>query len=211
MALVFPDKQNIAREQNNVSYGIGDIVLYLKDVTENFKFTDAKYIDLDNGIREIVNKYYKSIGGKNPFEVVYEEDVYAEYQEGVTPKEAAVVDAGKITGKGVAKIPAPAKPTVKTVVAPAAVEETVVEETPVEEVLPTPEQDFSEKVDKFQKELDNRQFLLDDAEEDEKAELMGIFQKRLDGAELLAEEEDADEFDKLRYQMLKEFVEKNSK
>ena len=39
---VFPQKQEIAKEQNNVAYNLGDIVLYLQEVTENFKFTDAK-------------------------------------------------------------------------------------------------------------------------------------------------------------------------
>ena len=56
---VFPEKQSEAKQQNNVAYGLGDILIYLQDVTDNFKRADQKYVDLDNGIREVVEKYYK--------------------------------------------------------------------------------------------------------------------------------------------------------
>ncbi len=98
---IFPDKQAMAKEQNNVSYGIGDIVLYLQDATNDFKATDSKYIDLDNGVREIVNKYYKSINEVNPFEKDVDEVVFNEFQKGVVPKEAVIVEEGKVTPKEV--------------------------------------------------------------------------------------------------------------
>jgi hypothetical protein len=103
---VFPDKQKMAQERSQVSYNLGDVVIYLQDVTNDFKNTDSKYIDLDNAIREIIVKYYKSIGiDKNPFEVQDKE--ISDYESNV-PREAFTVEDGKIKGKGVAK-PAPRK------------------------------------------------------------------------------------------------------
>ena len=103
---VFPDKQKMAQERSQVSYNLGDVVIYLQDVTNDFKNSDSKYIDLDNAIREIIVKYYKSIGiEKNPFEVQDKE--ISDYESNV-PREAFTVEDGKIKGKGVAK-PAPKK------------------------------------------------------------------------------------------------------
>jgi hypothetical protein len=103
---VFPDKQKMAQERSQVSYNLGDVVIYLQDVTNDFKNSDSKYIDLDNAIREIIVKYYKSIGiEKNPFEVQDKE--ISDYESNV-PREAFTVEDGKIKGKGVAN-PAPKK------------------------------------------------------------------------------------------------------
>jgi hypothetical protein len=46
MSEVFPEKQELARESINVSYNLGDIAIYIKDVTENFKKTENNYIEL---------------------------------------------------------------------------------------------------------------------------------------------------------------------
>jgi hypothetical protein len=100
---VFPEKQNDAREANNVAYTLADIVLFLKDRTEDFKFADAQYVDLDNAISEIVNKYYKSKSLPNPFLVNMDEDEEIKKFRGEVPREAAIVEEGAIKGKGVAK------------------------------------------------------------------------------------------------------------
>ena len=104
LSQVFPDKQQTAKERNNVAYNLGDIVIFLQDITKNFKVQDNKYMDLDNGIREIILRYYKEQNLENPFEIykVIEED---KYDKGIVPREAAVVKDGKIKGQGVAKVP----------------------------------------------------------------------------------------------------------
>jgi hypothetical protein len=103
---IFPEKQKMAQDRSQVSYNLGDVVIYLQDVTNDFKNSDNKYIDLDNAIREIIVKYYKSIGiDKNPIEAQDKE--ISDYESNV-PREAFTVEDGKIKGKGVAK-PAPRK------------------------------------------------------------------------------------------------------
>ncbi len=95
---VFPEKQKNAQNRNGVSYNMADVALYLKDASENFKSKDPKFLDLDEAIKEIMNRYYKSIGEPNPFEVK-EKDKF----EGKTPKEAAVVTDGEVKRKGALK------------------------------------------------------------------------------------------------------------
>jgi len=101
---VFPDKQKIAQEQNNVAYDFASIVDYLRTSTNSFKITDQKYIDLDNAIRAIMNKWYNSINERNPF-VDADEDIVSEstFVTGNTPREAAEVKEGKVSSRGVPK------------------------------------------------------------------------------------------------------------
>lgn len=93
---IFPEKQQVAKDTNNVAYGLGDIIYYLKDATNDFKIVENKWIDTDNAINTIVSNYYKSIGQMNPFSAPEEifEDV--EIEEGKTPKESFEVKDGKI-------------------------------------------------------------------------------------------------------------------
>jgi hypothetical protein len=180
LSIVLPKAQEAAKEKQNISYGLGDVVLYLQDATENFKFFDQKYVDLDNGIREIINKYYVSTDQANPFDQP-EADKFSEYKKGVVPREAAVLEEDGIKGKGIKSPKGSAE----------------------EDVL-------LQKIDRFKSELENRQMLIDDADADEKQELLDIFRKRLVGTELLIEDGDADAYDKARYEMLKDFIQKNS-
>ena len=101
---VFPDKQKIAQEQNNVAYDFASIVDYLRTSTNSFKITDQKYIDLDNAIRAIMDKWYTSINERNPF-VDADEDIVSEstFVTGNTPREAAEVKEGKVSSRGVPK------------------------------------------------------------------------------------------------------------
>lgn len=101
LSQVFPDKQADAQKMGNVDYNLSDIVLYLQDVTDNFKLSDRKYIDLDNAVLSIIEKYYKSIGQPNPFEKIDSLAVKEDKDE--IPREAAIVDKGKTTSKGVVK------------------------------------------------------------------------------------------------------------
>jgi len=98
---VFPEKQSIAQTAQNVSFNIGEVALYLKDSTENFKKVESNYIDLDSAISEIVSRWYKSKNEPNPFVVGLKDD--DEEFLGVTPREAVVVDGGKSKGKGAPK------------------------------------------------------------------------------------------------------------
>ena len=102
LSTVFPEKQELARDSNNVSYNLTDIALFLKDRTENFKRLESQYIDLDSAISQIVEKYYKSKGEKNPFVTDLDEESLEEFQS-KTPREAAIVDKGEIKSKGAVK------------------------------------------------------------------------------------------------------------
>jgi hypothetical protein len=195
---VFPEEQKIAREQNNVSYSIADIVLYLKDVTEDFKFTDSKYVDLDSAVKEIVSKYYKSLEEENPFDTgVIELDTF---KEGTVPREAALVEDGKIKGKGVPK-PAPfgKKSAVKVEDIP----------TPAEGAIETIIVEETEKLNKFKEELAKRQEIMDEVyDEEEKKEFIALMQKKLDADEIIAE--DGDKYYIERVKILQDFINKNS-
>jgi len=99
LASVFPDKQAMAREQCNVSYGLPEIVDYLRTATDGFKFSDQRYIDLDNAVRAIIGRYYTSKNMRNPFEETGESIIEDEYVEGNEPKKAAIVADGKTRQK----------------------------------------------------------------------------------------------------------------
>lgn len=197
LSQVFPEKQEMAREQNNVSYNLADIVLFLQDRTENFKFAEAQYIDLDNAISEIVNKYYKSKGEKNPFLNDIDEESLSQFESGVIPREAVIVEEGKIKGKGIAK-PAP----------------DVKGKAQSAEKAPEPKSasvtSISDKVQKFKDELAKRQEIFDDVYDDEeKADFIVLMRKKMEADEFIAE--DGDEYFIERVKILKDFIQKNSK
>jgi hypothetical protein len=193
---VFPEKQELAKESNNISYGLADIVIYIQDSTNNFRVTDSKYVDLDSAIREIVKKWYKSQNLENPFDVDTEELVFDTYQEGVVPREPASVEDGKLKGMGI--------------VAPKKVAKVEALPTPTPTPTPTTET-IDDKINKVKKELESLQFLLDlEDDEQEKQQTLNIIRKRIDGLEILIEDEDSEEFDKKRYELYKDFVNKNS-
>jgi hypothetical protein len=188
---VFPEKQEIARDQNNVSYNLADIVLFLKDRTEDFKFVEGQYIDLDNAINEIVNKYYKSIGEKNPFIDDIDEESLKQFEAGVVPREAVIVEEGKQKGKGIAK-PAPSQEPKKS-------KESKVKEVIVEEVK------LSEKGIKFKNDLQfQKEVLYDDVDDAQKENYKLLMQEKLEANELMADDGDEDFVE--RVQILKEFI-----
>lgn len=101
---VFSDKQQIAKSQLNVDFGLYEILEYLKKSTNNFKLVEQKFIDLDNGIKTIVYKYFTANNLENPFET-YEEDldeISDTELEDRSPSDAVIVKDGKIEKK---KIP----------------------------------------------------------------------------------------------------------
>lgn len=187
---VFPEKQNDAREANNVAYTLADIVLFLKDRTEDFKFADAQYVDLDNAISEIVNKYYKSKSLPNPFLVNMDEDEEIKKFRGEVPREAAIVEEGAIKGKGVAN-PAKSK---------------VIEVKEIEPIaIPVPAKSDMSKVDKFRDELAKRKEIYDDVYDDEeKKDFRELMEKKLEADEFIAE--DGDEYFVQRVNILKDFI-----
>jgi len=178
LGTVFPEKQELARESNNVSYNLADIVLFLKDRTENFKRVESQYVDLDNAISEIVNKFYKSKGEKNPFVEELDEESLAEF-ESKTPREAAIVDKGEIKSKGAPK----AAPDVEK-------KKSAPEKKPESKKAEEPKKSSpSDKLVKFKEELANRKEIFDDVyDDDEKSDFIQLMQDKLEGDEVLAEE-----------------------
>lgn len=179
MSDVFPEKQEIAQENNNVSYNLGDVAIYIKDATDNFKVTEKQYIELDNAISEIVAKWYKSKGEKNPF--VEDIDTEAALKEfsSTTPREAAIVEKGKIKSKG-----APASaPSIKVPKA----------------------KEYSEQAKKFKIGLEDfKEAIYDDyVDEADKIEYREIIQKRIEADELMA---DIDAYFAERVEILTDFL-----
>ena len=125
---VFPEKQRLAKEQNNVSYGLASVVDYLRTQTNNFKLSDNKFIDIDNAISSIIDEWYKSKDEKNPFRFD-EEDIVPDstYDKGNTPREAAAVRDGRVVSRGAPKAAPSMVPSVKQdAEAKKTIEETVV-------------------------------------------------------------------------------------
>jgi hypothetical protein len=188
LSQVFPEKQQLAKESNNVDYSLMDIVIYLKNVTEDFKFTDNRYIDLDQAIKSIVQKYYVSIGQINPFEEEEDEvDLRLKTEGGlpVNPRESAIVEDGKIKGKGVNKsVPLPSV--------------AVVEDA---------------KIKEFRKSLENIQELFDDSTLEEQDILMNLQKKKVDGLEFFIEDSEVEDvtIEKQKLKLLKNFISKNTK
>ena len=179
LSTVFPEKQEMARESNNVSYNLTDIVLFLKDRTENFKRVEAQYVDLDNAISEIVNKFYKSKGEKNPFVEEIDEESLEEF-ESKTPREAAIVEKGELKSKGAPK----AAPDVEKKKSSKAEDPRIV---------------------KFKKELADRKEIFDDVYDDaEKADFIQLMQDKLDVDSDFADE--GEEYFVQRVAILKDFI-----
>jgi hypothetical protein len=187
LSSVFPEKQQLAKDMQNVTYGLGDIVLYLKDITKNFKSQDTSYIELDNSIQEIIKRYYKKEGVENPFFNTQEE--LQTYKKGVVPSVALTVKDGETTAKEVI----------------------VPKEVTIEEKIVSKEEQLQAKINNFKKTLSNAEMLLEDSTEEEKKDILNTYKKKLVGLELILEDEpDADEFDKVRRDLYVEFINKNS-
>ena len=183
---VFPEKQKIAQDRSQVSYNLGDIVLYLKDITDEFKVTDNKYIDLDNAIREIVNKYYKTNKIENPFLSGIDDEALKDLDK-KSQTEAYIVQDGKSKAKGVGKS-APKKG----------------KEEKVKPVI-----NVEEKISTLKKQLEKLQGIFEDVyDENEKAAEIKFFENKLFTEELLAE--DGDELAIKTVEILKDFINKNS-
>jgi hypothetical protein len=203
---VFPQKQEIAKEQNNVAYNLMDIVIYLQKVTENFKFTDAKYIDLDQAIKAIINKHYVSIGQKNPFDNGIDLAALDQFKEGVVPREAAIVKDGELKGKGVAK-PAPSK-----------VKEVKEDVKEVKVKTPAPSEVAIDKADdvkiqQFRNSIENLQMLFDDSTLEEQEDLIKSQLKRANGLQFFIEDSEGEDvtFQKEQLEILRKFISKNTK
>jgi hypothetical protein len=197
---VFPEKQEVARDNNNVSYDLGDIAMYIKDVTENFKRDEKQYQELDSAISEIIAKWYKSKGEKNPF--VEEIDVEAAMKEfsSTTPREAAIVEKGDIKSKGApASAPSTKKAKAKEVI------EIKEEPKKLEVVEKETVMTDSEKINQFKNQLEKQRVVyLEVFDDDEKAEEMKKYEAKLEADELIAE--DGDKLYIERVKILTDFI-----
>jgi hypothetical protein len=173
---VLPEQQKSAQIRNNVTYNLADVVMYMKDATENFKIKTAEFIDMDEAIREIMKRYYKSKNIPNPFELPEEEQ--ADF-EGETPKEPLEVKDGKTTAKGAPK----AAPVVKAEIVPASDEQ---------------------KIENLKAELERRKEVYSDVyDEAERAEFLDLMKAKMEAHELLADE---NSFSALAFKVYEDYV-----
>ena len=100
LSQVFVDKADIVKQQMNVDYGLADIALFLKEKSKNFTVADRYLMDFDYAIKEIVSRYYKSIGQDNPFITDEDKQELDKYQQGIKPREGVTIEDGKIKRKG---------------------------------------------------------------------------------------------------------------
>jgi hypothetical protein len=112
---VFPDKMAQIRTTKNIDYGLLEIVMFLKQKSNNFSVADQLMIDLDYGIREVIERYYKSIGKDNPFITDGEDEELKKYRQGQVRRDSVTVIPGKTTKKKEKEKPQePAKKKAKT-------------------------------------------------------------------------------------------------
>lgn len=107
LSQVFVDKADIVKQQMNVDYGLADIALFLKEKSKNFTVADRYLMDFDYAIKEIVSRYYKSIGQDNPFITDEDKQELDKYQQGIKPREGVTLEDGKIKRKGKAVVEEP--------------------------------------------------------------------------------------------------------
>lgn len=188
LSAVFPEKQEIARESNNVSYSLADIAMYLKDRTENFTKVESQYIDIDSAISQIISKYYISKGEKNPFIVDVDDEALKGF-ESKTPREAAIVEDGQLKGKGAPKSAPDVKPKPK--------------EEVKAEIQQSEEERLAAKIrDEFNSVIEIFSFYDSNEQED----LISGYEGEMNGLELLLEYDD-DNDAKLRLAILRdEFI-----
>ena len=67
LATIFPEKQQKAKELLNTNYSLSEIANWMKDNTNNFKSQQNYFIDLDQAIRKLVDRFYESTNAVNPF------------------------------------------------------------------------------------------------------------------------------------------------
>lgn len=112
---VFPDRDLIVKQQSNVDYGFPEIVEYVKVKSKDFSVSDKTLMDFDYAIKEIISRYYKSIGQDNPFYADEDKMELDKYQEGLKPRQGVTNEDGKIKNiKGKEIVPSqPSKTTTK--------------------------------------------------------------------------------------------------
>lgn len=174
---VLPEQQKSAQTRNNVTYNLADVVMYMRDATENFKIKTAEFIDMDEAIKEIMKKYYKSKNIPNPFELPEEQE---DDFEGETPKEPLEVKDGKTKAKGAPK----AAPVVEK----------------AEPVAATDEQ----KIESLKAELERRKEVYSDVyDEAERAEFLDLMKAKMEAHELLADESS---FSALAFKVYEDYI-----
>lgn len=169
---VLPEQQKSAQTRNNVTYNLADVVMYMRDATENFKIKTAEFIDMDEAIKEIMKKYYKSKNIPNPFELPEEQE---DDFEGETPKEPLEVKDGKTKAKGAPKA------------AP------VVEKAEKTEVLKEDAQ--REKIAGLENEMQEAFGVFDLLDDEEKNSIINAVRDRMEGEKDLAEDDDKEYYE----------------
>lgn len=94
---VFVNQVDSVKESISVSFGLLDIVLYLKNRSKNFKLEDSFLLDYDYAIKDIISRYYNSINKPNPFLDESGKKGVDQYLKGEERREPVTTIDGKIS------------------------------------------------------------------------------------------------------------------
>ena len=97
---VFSDKWQLVKKTNNVTFGLPEIVLFLKDKSKDFTISDNMLKDYDYAIREIVSRYYKYLNTPNPFLEEEVDEELKKYEEGSKRRDSVLIEDNKVKNRG---------------------------------------------------------------------------------------------------------------
>ena len=109
LADVFTDKVRSLQQVMSIDFGLPEIVMFIKQRSQDFKSSDNYLKELDYAVQSIVDTYYKSIRESNPFVTKDDTAVTEKYQKGVKPRDAVTVDAEGKIAKRPSTEPAPSR------------------------------------------------------------------------------------------------------
>lgn len=197
---VFPDRQSNAMSSLNVAFGLTEILQYLKDSTDGFKYHDTRLIEIDNAVRDLIKRYYVSTGQENP----YEKGQYLVANEDRIPREAAIVDVSvpSFKGKGIPNVPPPSPPEE---------EEKIVEPAPTIIEPVAAEISEEEKINKLKKSIERAEMTYEDFDQEEREVIKKEYQKKLQRVEdfvsdLSENNEEIDDYLLQSIQLYKDFL-----
>lgn len=103
LSSVFPEKVRGIQQVMGINFGLPEIVLFIKQRSQDFKSEDKYLVELDFATKEIIKSWYKSIKQSNPFETKDAiDEMLDKTQQGAKPRDAVTTtDTGRVVPKPV--------------------------------------------------------------------------------------------------------------